>query len=90
MGALITPEHLERVLEFISGAVAEGATKLYGGTRPKFPEGSVLTGGNFLLPCILTNCNDHMRAVREEIFGPVITLLRFDEEDEVIRRANQR
>ncbi|TPP64638.1 Betaine aldehyde dehydrogenase [Fasciola gigantica] len=88
MGALITPEHLQKVLDYISGAVAEGATQLYGGTRPEFPEGSYLAQGNFLLPCILSNCNDQMKVVREEIFGPVITLLHFDDEDEVIRRAN--
>ncbi|THD22496.1 Betaine-aldehyde dehydrogenase [Fasciola hepatica] len=88
MGALITPEHLQKVLDYISGAVAEGATQLYGGTRPEFPEGSYLARGNFLLPCILTNCNDQMKVVREEVFGPVITLLHFDDEDEVIRRAN--
>ena len=45
--------------------------------------------GYFISPCILTNCHDDMTAVREEIFGPVATILPFDTEDEVIRRANQ-
>ena len=45
--------------------------------------------GYFISPCILTECHDEMTAVREEIFGPVITILVFDTEEEVIRRANQ-
>uniref|UniRef100_A0A183ARR1 Aldedh domain-containing protein n=1 Tax=Echinostoma caproni TaxID=27848 RepID=A0A183ARR1_9TREM len=88
MGALITPEHMHKVCGYISSAVVEGAIQLYGGTKPQFPEGSNLAQGNFLLPCILTNCHDRMKAVREEIFGPVITLLQFEDEEEVISRAN--
>jgi len=45
--------------------------------------------GYFISPCILTNCHDDMTVVREEIFGPVATILPFDTEEEVIRRANQ-
>lgn len=44
--------------------------------------------GYFISPCILTNCRDDMLAVREEIFGPVTTILPFDTEEEVIHRAN--
>lgn len=45
-------------------------------------------GGHYLSPCILTNCNDEMTVVKEEIFGAVATVLSFKTEDEVIRRAN--
>uniref|UniRef100_A0A915ILM8 Aldehyde dehydrogenase domain-containing protein n=1 Tax=Romanomermis culicivorax TaxID=13658 RepID=A0A915ILM8_ROMCU len=44
--------------------------------------------GNFFEPCILTNLNDQMEIVREEVFGPVLTLLTFEDEKEVVQRAN--
>lgn len=45
--------------------------------------------GYFISPCILSNCNDGMTAVKEEIFGPVATILPFDTEEEVVYRSNQ-
>lgn len=45
-------------------------------------------GGYFVSPCILVNCEDHMTVVREEVFGSVMSILTFDSEEEVIRRAN--
>ena len=58
----------------------------YGGERvtpsPEF------AGGHFIRPCILINCHDDMRVVKEEIFGSVMCVLAFDTEEEVIRRAN--
>ena len=47
-----------------------------------------LSGGYYLSPCVLTNCHDGMKAVQEEIFGSVATILPFDTESEVIQRAN--
>ena len=47
-----------------------------------------LSGGYYLSPCVLTNCHDGMTAVQEEIFGSVATILPFDNEAEVIQRAN--
>jgi acyl-CoA reductase-like NAD-dependent aldehyde dehydrogenase len=47
-----------------------------------------LSGGYYLSPCVMTNCHDDMKAVKEEIFGSVATILPFDTEDEVIDRAN--
>ena len=47
-----------------------------------------LQHGYFISPCILTQCHDHMVAVKEEIFGAVATILLFDTEEEVIQRAN--
>lgn len=44
--------------------------------------------GYFVSPCILVNCEDHMTVVREEVFGSVMSILTFDSEEEVIRRAN--
>ena len=45
--------------------------------------------GNFVAPTIFANCTDSMRIVREEIFGPVLSMLTFDTEEEAIARANQ-
>ena len=47
-----------------------------------------LSGGYYLSPCVLTNCHDKMKAVQEEIFGSVATILPFDSEAEVVERAN--
>ncbi|CAH8465774.1 unnamed protein product [Schistosoma bovis] len=87
MGALISPEHRQKVHNYIKSAISEGATLLYGGEKIKFKV-SNLNSDNFITPCILTNCHDNMKVVKEEIFGPVITLLEFDTEEEVVRRSN--
>ena len=47
-----------------------------------------LSGGYYLSPCVLTECHDDMRVIREEIFGAVAAVLPFDTEEEAIRRAN--
>lgn len=47
-----------------------------------------LSGGYYLSPCILTDCTDNMTVVREEIFGCVMSVMTFDTEEEVIKRAN--
>ena len=72
-------------MDYIASGVAEGATLSGGGQRVDV---AGLAGGNFVAPTIFSNCQDHMRIVREEIFGPVLALLVFDDEAEVIRRAN--
>jgi betaine-aldehyde dehydrogenase len=82
VGALISPEHLEKVLSYIEKGKAEGARLLCGGER----FGST---GNFVTPAIFAGCTDEMTIVREEIFGPVLSLLVFDDEEEVIGRANR-
>lgn len=85
VGALISADHAERVLAYIDGAVAEGATCAVGGGRPDDP---TLAAGNFVVPTVLTDCTDEMAVVCEEVFGPVMSVLRFDDEDEVVARAN--
>lgn len=81
IGALISAEHMERVLGYVAAGVAEGARLLCGGVR-------VGTAGNFVSPAVFAECADAMKIVREEIFGPVMSVLRFDDEAEVIARAN--
>ncbi len=89
MGALISTAHLEKVIRFIDSGKLSGATLLTGGVRPeKDFKGRDLTAGNFLTPAIFTDCDDSMEICKEEIFGPVLSILCFDAEDEVIERAN--
>jgi betaine-aldehyde dehydrogenase len=85
MGALISEPHLLKVLDYVSGGVAEGATLAAGGQRAH-PQG--FENGYFMEPTILTGCRDDMRHVREEIFGPVMSVLTFTDEEEAITRAN--
>ncbi|MEP6625572.1 MAG: aldehyde dehydrogenase family protein, partial [Acidimicrobiia bacterium] len=66
--------------------VAAGATVVCGGGRASGT--AVLDGGNFVEPTVFTACTDAMSIVREEIFGPVMSVLTFDDEAEVVARAN--
>jgi betaine-aldehyde dehydrogenase len=85
VGALISADHMEKVLGYIERGRAEGARVLTGGGR--VTEG-VPAGGSFVAPTVFDGCGDDMTIVREEIFGPVMAVLEFEDEDEVIARAN--
>ena len=85
VGALISRPHMERVLSYIAAGQKEGAKLVLGGNR--VTEGA-LARGNFVEPTIFTGCTDAMSIVQEEIFGPVLSLLSFKDEDEAITRAN--
>lgn len=85
VGALISEEHLHKVLGYIEAGRAAGAEVLCGGGRPADP---ALADGWFVEPTVFAGCTDDMAIVREEIFGPVLSLLAFDTEDEVVARAN--
>ena len=85
MGALISEPHLNKVLDYIAIGTAEGAKVATGGKR-LHPQG--FESGYFMEPTILTQCRDDMRVVREEIFGPVMSVLTFSDEQEAITRAN--
>ncbi|XP_023323142.1 4-trimethylaminobutyraldehyde dehydrogenase [Eurytemora carolleeae] len=86
VGATISEEHALKVLSYIRSAVSEGAKLEYGGERVLL-EGDCKDGW-FLSPAVLTNCRDDMKAVKEEIFGSVASVLVFDTEKEVVERAN--
>lgn len=89
MGALISKAHLEKTVRFIESGRSSGATLLTGGVRPeKDFKGRDIRSGNFVTPAIFTNCDDSMEICKEEIFGPVLSILSFDSEEEVIERAN--
>jgi betaine-aldehyde dehydrogenase len=85
VGALVSEQHMQKVLGYIARGRAEGARLLIGGNR-------VTTGnlakGYFVAPAVFEGCRDDMAIVREEIFGPVMSVLEFDDEAEVIERAN--
>ncbi|MDG3084922.1 betaine-aldehyde dehydrogenase [Vibrio hannami] len=84
-GALISKQHQEKVLTYINQGKVEGAKLLTGGFALQ-PKDS--PDGFFVAPTIFTDCTDDMTITREEIFGPVMSVLTFSDEDEVIRRAN--
>lgn len=84
-GPLTSFAHMENVLRYIESGKAEGARLLCGGARE--------TSGNFaqgayVQPTIFTDCEDHHTIVKEEIFGPVMSILAWDDEQEAIERAN--
>jgi len=85
VGALISEQHMHKVLGYIARGRAEGARLLIGGARVIDGE---LGKGYFVGPAIFDGCRDDMSIVREEIFGPVMSVLEFDDEQEVIARAN--
>ena len=85
VGALISEAHLEKVLGFIARGRAQGARLVTGGARLTAGE---LAKGCFVAPTVFDDCHDDMDIVRQEIFGPVMSVLEFEDEDEVIARAN--
>ncbi|ERL96198.1 hypothetical protein D910_01385 [Dendroctonus ponderosae] len=84
-GPLVSFAHMENVLRFIDSGKREGARLLIGGERVTSGE---YGKGAFVAPTVFTDCRDEMEIVREEIFGPVMSILTYESEDEVIRRAN--
>lgn len=85
MGPLISEAHLERVLAYVEAGEAEGARLLAGGRRIADPP---LARGYFMRPAVFDACEDGMRIAREEVFGPLMSVLAFDTEDEAVARAN--
>jgi len=85
VGALISEAHMQRVLAYIARGRAEGAQLIVGGERVSTGD---LANGFFVAPAVFDACDDRMTIVREEIFGPVMAVLEFDDEEEVIARAN--
>ncbi|MGH8968360.1 MAG: aldehyde dehydrogenase family protein [Actinomycetes bacterium] len=83
VGPLAFADHHRRVTGHVETARAEGATVLYGGGRP-----AGLPRGFYLEPTVLTDLTDDMTVVREEVFGPVMSVLRWRDVDDVVRRAN--
>jgi aldehyde dehydrogenase (NAD+) len=83
MGPVISEKQRERVLGYIEKGVAEGATLALGGARPKH-----LERGYFVEPTLFTNVDNSMTIAQEEIFGPVLVVIPFDDDADAVRIAN--
>ncbi|MGB8416931.1 aldehyde dehydrogenase family protein [Paraburkholderia sp.] len=86
IGPLISDRQMQRVLGYMQSGVREGARLLVGGERHANP---ALNSGYFVQPTVFADVKDDMTIAREEIFGPVVSAIRFTDIDEVIARANQ-
>jgi acyl-CoA reductase-like NAD-dependent aldehyde dehydrogenase len=85
LGPLISSSHRQRVERAVEGAREAGAEVVCGGDRPRRPD---LPPGWFFNPTVVVGAAEDSELVREEIFGPVVAVLAFAEEDDVVRRAN--
>ena len=86
VGPLVSFRQRERVQDYIAAGLEEGAELVVGGTAPK--EGPMAEGA-FLMPTVFDAATNDMRIAREEIFGPVVTVIPFDTEEEAVRLANE-
>ncbi|HVV11231.1 aldehyde dehydrogenase [Amycolatopsis sp.] len=86
LGPLINEAQRDRVESYVETGKAEGARIVVGGERPAF--GSALDKGWFASPTLLAGVDNSMRVAREEIFGPVVSVLAYDTEDEAVAIAN--
>ncbi|MGO9507841.1 MAG: aldehyde dehydrogenase family protein, partial [Mycobacterium sp.] len=85
VGPLVTAAQQQRVLDYLDIGVAEGARIA---AQAPLPTDPALAQGFYVAPTVLTDVTPDMRVATEEIFGPVVTLLRFTDEDEAVRIAN--
>jgi aldehyde dehydrogenase (NAD+) len=84
MGPLISERQRNRVLGYIETGVQEGATLAVGGGRPQD-----MPRGFFVEPTMFTDVDNSMRIAQEEIFGPVLVVIPFEDDDDAVRIANQ-
>ncbi|HTW25276.1 MAG TPA: aldehyde dehydrogenase family protein [Candidatus Baltobacteraceae bacterium] len=81
MGPLVSEEQMNRVCSYLESGVAEGAKAVTGGSRHG-------DKGYFVKPTVLVNTSEKMKVVREEIFGPVVTVMPFKDADDLVAKAN--
>ena len=81
-GPLVSRDQLDRVMNYIEAGMREGAQLMCGGNR-------LGNGGYYVEPTVFADVSDDMTIAREEIFGPVMSIIKFKDVDEVIRRANR-
>jgi aminomuconate-semialdehyde/2-hydroxymuconate-6-semialdehyde dehydrogenase len=86
MGPLVSEEHYRKVTSYLKIAEEENATLICGGKRPNLPE--YLQTGYYLEPTVYVQENSKARISQEEIFGPIVTLIPFDTEEEALQIAN--
>jgi betaine-aldehyde dehydrogenase len=85
VGSLVSSKQRDRVRDYIEIGLAEGATLVLGGEAPEDP---ALADGAYLMPAVFDGVSNDMRIAREEIFGPVVSVIPFDTEEEAIKLAN--
>lgn len=86
MGAVVSKPHMEKILSYIEIAKAEGGTILCGGNRVRLP--GELSDGYYVEPTVIENLDQNCRTNQEEIFGPVVTIDRFNSTKEALEKAN--
>ncbi len=85
VGTLVSFKQRDRVKDYIEIGLGEGANLIVGGEAPEDP---ALAGGAYLMPTVFDGVDNDMRIAREEIFGPVVSVIPFDTEEEALRLAN--
>jgi betaine-aldehyde dehydrogenase len=85
MGPLITPKHRDTIESYVQLGLDEGARLLTGGRRP---EGALFARGNYYLPTILEGLKNSAQVCQQEVFGPVLVALPFEDEDDLVAQAN--
>jgi betaine-aldehyde dehydrogenase len=85
VGPLVSAKQRDRVKDYIEIGLGEGASVVVGGAAPDDPN---LAEGAYLLPTVFDGVDNDMRIAREEIFGPVVSIIPFDTEEEALRLAN--
>jgi betaine-aldehyde dehydrogenase len=85
IGPLVSAEHHDKVMRYMKLAFDSGARHVVGGQVPDDP---ALAGGNYVTPAVFADCTDDMAFVTDEVFGPLMAVLPFDDETEVLERAN--
>lgn len=88
VGSMITPQHYDKVTGYIKIGMEEGAKLVAGGLERPAGLPEHLRAGNFIQPTVFADVNNNMRIAQEEIFGPVVCLLKFKDEAEAVRLAN--
>ncbi len=87
-GALVSRAHYDKVMGYIDLAREEGGRILCGGGPPQAPVSARCRGGSYIEPTVITGLPAESRVNREEIFGPVVTIVPFKDEDQVVAWAN--
>jgi betaine-aldehyde dehydrogenase len=85
IGPLVSAEHHDKVMRYMKLALDSAARHIAGG---EVPVGDEFASGNYVMPAVFADCTDDMQFVTDEVFGPLMSVLVFDTEDEVIERAN--
>ena len=88
VGAMITPQHYDKVTGYIKIGIEEGARLVAGGLERPAGLPEQLAKGNFIQPTVFADVDNNMRIAQEEIFGPVVCLLKFKDEADALRLAN--